>query len=110
MEARVGIEPNQALYQKSRRASDVPARTQVTKLTLLTLRKSQIFTLKSRLGINQLKLEKYSSTTHLKLRCWQFCWQSETQVFRRFSVMPPPGIDCPFISNLLLLLLRGQFL
>jgi hypothetical protein len=30
-------------------------------------------------GINRLKLQKYSGTTRLKLRCWQFCWQSKTQ-------------------------------
>jgi hypothetical protein len=91
LEARVGIEPNQVLNQKSRRVSDVPARTQVTKLTLLTLGESQVFTLQSRLGINRLKLQKYSRTTRLKLRCWQFCWQSNTQSFRMcFNQRPRP--------------------
>jgi hypothetical protein len=43
------------------------------------LRVSQVFSLQSRLGINHLKLQNYSGTTRLKLRCWQFCWQSKTQ-------------------------------
>jgi DNA-binding NarL/FixJ family response regulator len=37
--------------------SHVPARTQVSKLTLLTLRKSQVFPLQSTLGINHMKLQ-----------------------------------------------------
>jgi hypothetical protein len=79
LEARVGIEPNQQLYQKPCCHSKVPARTQDTNTTLLTLRKSQVFAFLSSPGINRLKLQNYSGTTRLKLRCWQFCWQSNTQ-------------------------------
>jgi hypothetical protein len=45
------------------------------------LEESQVFSLQSRLGINHLKLQNYSGTTPLLLRCWQFCWQSKTQMF-----------------------------
>ena len=79
LEARVGIEPNQRLYQKPCRHSKVPARTQDTNTTLLTLGKSQIFAFLSSPAINRLKLQNYSGTTLVKLRCWQFCWQSKTQ-------------------------------
>ena len=41
LEARVGIEPNQWLYQKPCCHSNLPARTQDTNTTLLTLAKSQ---------------------------------------------------------------------
>jgi hypothetical protein len=52
------------------------------------LRVSQIFSLQSRLGINHLKLQNYSGTTRLKLRCWQFCWQSKTQKILPLSKIP----------------------
>jgi hypothetical protein len=71
MEAEVGIEPNQRLYQKPRCHSKVLARTQDTNTTVLTLRKSQILALESSLGINHLKLYNYSGITPLLLRCWQ---------------------------------------
>src|ERR1035438_5454402 len=78
-EAEVGI--GQALLVLTCCAflSQTPARTQITKNTLLTLAYLQVFSLLSRLGINHLKLRYYSGTGPLELRCWQICWQSNTQ-------------------------------
>jgi hypothetical protein len=37
------------------------------------------FCVSVKIGINRLKLQNYSGITLLLLRCWQFCWQSNTQ-------------------------------